>query len=213
MQLEKMHNDTTKEQIRAMTEDEFTGRSHMGMGMWIRNNWGLWKGGALHDYFVSIGIFHPDDMSGIILTSYYRQLKGQDRELEKQVKGYQDYWKATSEHRKGYNADTAYREEILLNLDSFKLVPLKEKKSEWSTGKKVSGYIDRRPGFFEGYGRRSEIEGNVIGWNNEKLSIKVTKYHDERLKRRLSRRYKIVNDVLVVPHPSLFWLEEDQAPE
>src|ERR1043165_5754617 len=88
LQLEKTHHDTTKQKIRAMTEDQFIGNSHMGLGMWVRNNWGLWAGGELSKYFKSIGIFHPDDMSGIILTSFYRQLKGQDRQLEKQVKYY-----------------------------------------------------------------------------------------------------------------------------
>lgn len=98
-QLEKLHHDTTKVQILSMTEDQFTIRSHFGMGMWIRNNWGLWGGGKLSKYFKSIGIFHPDDMSGIILTSYYRHLKRQDLELDKQVKYYLDYWKSSNKQQ------------------------------------------------------------------------------------------------------------------
>lgn len=81
LQLEKMHHDTTKQKILGMTEREFIGNSHFGLGMWMRNNWGLWKGGELAKHFNSIGIYHPDDMSGIILTSYYRHLNGQDRQL------------------------------------------------------------------------------------------------------------------------------------
>lgn len=208
LQLEKIHHDTTKNKIRAMTEDQFIGNSHMGLGMWIRNNWGLWGGGELSTYFKSIGIFHPDDMSGIILTSYYRQLNGQDQELEKQVKYYQDYWKSSKEHFERLKTDTTYRKKIQQTQDSFELARLNEKKRIWSTGKKVSGYIDRRRGFFEGYGRRTKIEGNIIEWNNEKLTIKIAKYHDRKLKKRLSRRYKILNDILVVPHHELFRLEE-----
>ena len=68
--------------------------------MWIRNSWKLWSRGKLSKYFNSIGVFHPDDMSGIILTSYYRHLKGQDRELEKQVKYYQDFWKESKDLKK-----------------------------------------------------------------------------------------------------------------
>ncbi|MFN0255268.1 DUF6794 domain-containing protein [Pedobacter ureilyticus] len=97
LQLEKLHHDTTKKQIIALTEDQFKLYSHLEMGMWIRNNWKLWSGGKLSKYFKSIGVFHPDDMSGIILTSYYRHLKGQDRELEKQVKCYQDFWKVSKD--------------------------------------------------------------------------------------------------------------------
>jgi hypothetical protein len=205
-QLEKIHDDSTKGKIRTMTEDEFSANSYFGMGMWIRNNWGLWKGGALPDYFNSKGIFHPDDMSGIILTSYYRQLKGQDWELEKQIKYYQDYWKSTSEHFQRFKTDTSYRNKVLQTRDSFELARLNEKKRNWSTGKKVSGYIDRRPGFFEGYGRRAKIEGDIIEWRNEKLTIKIPKFHHEKIKKRLGRRYKILNDTLVVPHHELFGL-------
>jgi hypothetical protein len=46
-----------------------------------------------------MGIYHPDDMSGIILTSYHRYLNGQDIALEAQIKSYQDYWKKVSEEK------------------------------------------------------------------------------------------------------------------
>jgi len=37
------------------------------------NTLGLVERKELVDYFNSIGTYHPDDMSGIILTSYYRE--------------------------------------------------------------------------------------------------------------------------------------------
>ena len=60
--------------------------------MWLRNNWQLWGMSRLSFYFNNIGVYHPDDMSGIILTSYQRHLKGEDIKLEEQIKHYQDYW-------------------------------------------------------------------------------------------------------------------------
>src|SRR6476646_9910862 len=69
-QIDKFWDDTMKAEAIAMTEDEFGGRYHFGLGLWIRNNWGLWKGSRLSKYFNSLGIYHPDDMSGIILSSY-----------------------------------------------------------------------------------------------------------------------------------------------
>lgn len=119
-QLEKLHHDTVKVKITAMTEEQFTIGSHFAMGMWIRNNWRLWGGGKLSKYFNSIGIFHADDMSGIILTSYYRHLKGQNRELEKQIKYYQDYWKTSAEHFERLKTDTLYQEQIQKQQDSLK---------------------------------------------------------------------------------------------
>ena len=73
-QLTKILPDTTQQKILSMTEDEFVSGSHFGLGMWIRNNWISWGKKQLSKYFESIGIFHPDDKSGIILTCYYRQL-------------------------------------------------------------------------------------------------------------------------------------------
>jgi hypothetical protein len=81
-------------------ENAALGMSHFGLGMWIRNNWDLWATqhtppweNSLSDYFNNIGIKHPNDMSGIILTSYHRHKNGKDIKLEEQVKHYQDFWK------------------------------------------------------------------------------------------------------------------------
>jgi len=61
------------------------------MGMGIRNSWRLWSGSPRARYFNSIGIFHPDDMSGIILRSLARRLRGEDIRLEEQVEEYRRF--------------------------------------------------------------------------------------------------------------------------
>lgn len=66
---------------------------HLSLGMWIRNNWGLWHGSRLAQHFNAMGIDHPDDMSGIILTSYWRRLKNRPINLKEQVALYQAYWR------------------------------------------------------------------------------------------------------------------------
>jgi nicotinamidase/pyrazinamidase len=75
-------------------EDEAVCSLHFTSGMVIRNHWGLWGKNPLTKYFNSIGIFHADDMSSIIYTSYHRYLNGKDIKLKEQVKKYLDYWKA-----------------------------------------------------------------------------------------------------------------------
>ena len=73
---------------------------HMGLGMWMRNNWGLWGGSRLAKYFNGIGIFHPDDMSGVILDSFWRHLNSQAIKLDEQVAYYQRFWKVNAEPKK-----------------------------------------------------------------------------------------------------------------
>lgn len=88
-----------KEMLSAdMIEEMKTGKEsdmakyHRGLGMWMRNNWGLWSGSRLKTYFNGLGIQHPDDMSGIILTSFWRDLNNKPIQLEQQIKYYKDYW-------------------------------------------------------------------------------------------------------------------------
>lgn len=90
--------DSTKTKLMKLTEDEFSGRLHMGFGMWIRNNWQLWGGSRLSAYFNKKGIEHPDDMSGIILDSYYRYLNKQDIKLDEQIQFYTEYWEKSKQN-------------------------------------------------------------------------------------------------------------------
>ncbi|WP_293945941.1 MULTISPECIES: DUF6794 domain-containing protein [unclassified Sphingobacterium] len=92
VQIESFWDDSTKNKVREMTESEFMAGTHFGFGMWMRNNWGLWGGSRLSAYFAKRGIRHPDDMPGIILTSYYRKLKGKDPDVKSQLKYYKKYW-------------------------------------------------------------------------------------------------------------------------
>lgn len=93
IEVNKFYSDSSKTEIRKMTEDEFVGQYHMGSGLWIRNNWALWKGSRLSRYFNRKGIKHPDDMSGIILASYHRHLTGKEINLNEQILSYKEYWK------------------------------------------------------------------------------------------------------------------------
>jgi hypothetical protein len=80
-------------QIREGDED-VVGSFHSGLGTWMRNNWGLWQKGPLYHDLARHGLQHPDDMSGVILTSFWRRQHRRPLELVEQVKKYQAYWEA-----------------------------------------------------------------------------------------------------------------------
>jgi len=66
---------------------------HHFTGRWIRNNWSLWDTeSSLHKEFNAIGIFHADDMSGIILETAHRILNKEPINLAGQVNYYKAYW-------------------------------------------------------------------------------------------------------------------------
>ncbi len=91
--------DECLDQLEKMIDkDEFLKNNtvvyHHTAGRHIRNEWGLWdEKSELHKWFKSIGIWHADDMSGIIFDSLKRKLKGEDIKLDEQVENYKEFWK------------------------------------------------------------------------------------------------------------------------
>ena len=201
--LKKMHHDTTKQQILTIKEDDFLAGSHFGMGMWIRNNWGLWRGGELAKHFNSIGIYHPDDMSGIILTSYYRDFKEQDWRLNEQVKHCQDFWKKSNEHNRRLKTDTLYQNKIKAQQDSIKQVRLIQKQNKWKPGTKVSGYLGYQCTFID-LGENTKVEGTVIGWKDDKLLLHIDKYVEENKKKKVIKCNDIVDDIVLIEYHGMF---------
>ena len=92
--LDQIVDESDKKHFMEIEEDDMSGLHHTG-GRFIRNNWGLWdEESPLHKWFKEThGIWHADDMSGIILTSYWRRLHDIDIDVESQAKFYLDYWK------------------------------------------------------------------------------------------------------------------------
>ena len=72
--LDKNLKKQDKEYIKTLTEDEFFMESHFTIGMGIRNEWIRSVNPELVKFFSDEGVKHPDDMSAMILTSYYRYL-------------------------------------------------------------------------------------------------------------------------------------------
>lgn len=99
-QIDFFWSDSLKKEVKNMSEDDFTTNAHFGFGLWMRNNWALWGGSRLRTYFYEMEVFHPDDMSGIILDSYHRYLNGKAINLEEQIKYYQSYWKKAEEQER-----------------------------------------------------------------------------------------------------------------
>jgi hypothetical protein len=69
-------SDEDKARIEIMPKDELIGL-HFGLGMWIRNNLGLWQGNSALMEAIrekSPGI-HPDDISMVIIESLWERLR------------------------------------------------------------------------------------------------------------------------------------------
>jgi len=83
------HNQKDLEALKTANMSQF----HFSAGMNMRNSWGLWSGGPLKEWFESIGIFHADDMSGMIMKAFQKRILEEPYDLMEDVKFYQGYWK------------------------------------------------------------------------------------------------------------------------
>gem|GEM_PF-4636392 len=98
LQLDSLFGTEIKEWIKCLPDGDFSTEVHMNFGMYLRNEWGLWKRSVLCNYFLGLGINHPDDMSGIIFDSYQRRLKGKDIKLNEQIKYSKEFYRISSTH-------------------------------------------------------------------------------------------------------------------
>ena len=73
-ELDKALGPKMKDEIRAKAKEDDMVEYHFGLGMWMRNNWGLWREERLFQSLAKLGLRHPDDMSALILQEYWRHL-------------------------------------------------------------------------------------------------------------------------------------------
>lgn len=85
-QLDFMLPEDFKVKAREMEENDFRARAHSSFGLThIRNGWELYNDSRLYWYFRNLGIDYVDDMSGLVVVSYYRHLNNLDIRLEQQI--------------------------------------------------------------------------------------------------------------------------------
>jgi hypothetical protein len=75
-ELDKMLPAVAKNEMQSLKNGSGMISYHFSLGLWVRNNWGLWGGSRLQTYFHLRGFDEPDGTSGMILSYYYEWLNG-----------------------------------------------------------------------------------------------------------------------------------------
>lgn len=68
------------------TLPDSAGLYHHTLGMRLRNEAGLWRGGTVADSLRARGVRHPDDMSRVILQAYGFHLRGEPVPLDSLIR-------------------------------------------------------------------------------------------------------------------------------
>jgi hypothetical protein len=85
--------------IDAMKSEDEMIQYHHGLGTSLRNAWGLWRGSPLRDHLKELGFTHPDDMSSVILETFWCKRHGKDFRLKERAEKYAVYWEASRKAR------------------------------------------------------------------------------------------------------------------
>jgi hypothetical protein len=86
-ELERMLTPQELAKIDAMPSEEGVIMYHFGLGLTIRNGWGLWADSPLAQHLRELGFTHPDTMSGVILQTFWRKRHGQTLRIEELAAG------------------------------------------------------------------------------------------------------------------------------
>ncbi len=96
-------------------EKEAVALAHMGLGLFIRNTWFRSGKSALPGVLYDFGARSLDDMSSMVLTSYWRHLNGKPIEIEKQGACYRRW----SEEAERLESEAKAKAESSYQLPSF----------------------------------------------------------------------------------------------
>lgn len=78
--------------IDLMDDEHHMCKFHFNLGRYIRNNWDIWVGGTLRNYMNGLGFYHPDDISAVILGTFWCKRHGKSFDLESRAAYYKKYW-------------------------------------------------------------------------------------------------------------------------
>ena len=97
LQIEKHAPVEELAKIDAMESEGDVIEYHFGGGLSMRNNWGLWGDGPLAQHMNQLGFYHADDMSGVILRTFWCRRHKKEFRLKERAAYYDIYWKTAAQ--------------------------------------------------------------------------------------------------------------------
>lgn len=86
-QLEEEMSAETKKKLLALPRERYI-QMHFGLGMAVRNEFGLWQDNELTQFFRQNGVDHPDDMSMPFIGGFVEYLQGHNVDMVEAIETY-----------------------------------------------------------------------------------------------------------------------------
>jgi hypothetical protein len=90
--LDQKLNSQQRDVFKTTPEATAVVRAHMSLGLYIRNTWFRSGHSKLPAQLHSLGAQSLDDMSSVVLVSYWRHLNGKPLKVEEQCACYAKWW-------------------------------------------------------------------------------------------------------------------------
>lgn len=97
LQLEALLPKAELAKIDAMETETEMIEYHFSLGMSMRNTSGLWGDSPLTQHMNELGFHHADDISGVILETFWCKRHRKDFRLKERATAYDAYWKASTQ--------------------------------------------------------------------------------------------------------------------
>ena len=81
-------------EFRRARDARVTREYYDSLGLWIRNNWGLWDRGPLYRDIQRHGMDEPEEMSALLLSSVWRQLHEEPMTVAEHIAAHRTLWPA-----------------------------------------------------------------------------------------------------------------------
>jgi len=76
---------SAKQQLLALPQNQYAAL-HMGLGLDVRNRFGLWEDNDITRYFRAHGVNHPDYMSTPFIAGFVEYLQGKHVDMAREIK-------------------------------------------------------------------------------------------------------------------------------
>ena len=129
--------------IDAMKSEEEMIEYHFGAGMGMRNSWGLWGDSPLAKHLRELGFTHADDMSAVILETFWCKRHNKELRIKERAEYYKAYW-----------AENKWPDEKVVD-------PANDSEVHWSRGYEAEGRPHRMI-----YIGRSKASGRILAFEN-----------------------------------------------
>lgn len=98
-ELNRLIDPADRQKFKTLPESDAVRKLYFSLGRWIIQKWGFYEGSRLSHYLRQLGIYHPEDMSQVVIVSYHRYLNRLPLEVKTQVQAIQEKRKQENEER------------------------------------------------------------------------------------------------------------------